>query len=135
MSLFNKGFSMLPTRSLFNKLGQSGRSLFNKGVGAARQFSSGLGQASKLLGDVSREGDKVLNNPDVKTLARQVGAGGFLGGLSGLTGGAASGSALLGKASLATNPATYAGQSPARAVSSALERAKSLGSQSKNMFM
>ena len=124
MSLFNKGFSFNPVRTLFNK-----------GLGASRQLSSALGQGSRFLADVSREGDKALSSPDVNRLARQVGAGGLLGSARGLTGGASTGSSLLGAASLALNPATYSGQSPAGAASSALERARSLGGQTKKLFM
>jgi hypothetical protein len=41
----------------------------------------------------------------------------------------------LGRASQASNPSSYAGQSPAQAASSAIERAKSLGGQAKNLFV
>ena len=97
--------------------------------------SGGLGRASRALGSAASEGDKLLSDPAVQGLARQVGAGGLLGGARGLTGTAGSASAILDRASQATNPSTYRGQSPAAAASSAIERAKSLGSQSKNLFM
>ena len=135
MSLFNKGFSFNPVRTLFNKGVGAGRSFFNKGLGASRQLSSALGQGSRFLADVSREGDKALSSPEVNKLARQLGAGGLLGSARGLTGGASTGSSLLGAASLATNPATYSGQSPVSAASSAIERARSLGGQTKKLFM
>jgi len=135
MSLFNKGFSFNPVRTFFNKAVGRGQSLFNKGVGVSRQLSSALGQGSRFLADVSREGDKALSSPEVNKLARQVGASGLLGSARGLTGGAATGSSLLGSASLALNPATYSGQSPVSAASSAIERARNLGGQAKKLYM
>jgi len=137
MSLFNKGlFSRFrPNTALFSKAAGVGRSLFNKAPAALRSFSSGLGRASQILGQAASGADKAISNPEVKALARQVGAGGALGSLSGLTGAAGSASALLGRASQATNPATYRGQSPAGAASSAIERAKSLGGEAKQLFM
>ena len=136
MSFFNKGlraFSSAP--SLFNKVGGGLRGIFNKAPMVARQVSSGLGQASRTLGSAASQGDRLLSDPAVAGLARQIGAGGLLGGARGLTGSAGSASALLGRASEATNPSTYAGKSPAAAASSAIERVKSLGSGAKNIFM
>ncbi len=129
MSLFTKGlFSRIrPAASLFNKAGMVGRSLFNKAPAALRSFSSGLGQAGNLLGQVSAEASK----PEVRALAQKVGLGGAVGGLGGTAGSA---SALLGSASRASNPSSYSGMSPAAAASSAIERAKSLGGQAKQVF-
>jgi len=76
-----------------------------------------------------------LSDPAVNKLAQQAGLGAMVGGARGLTGGAGSASAFLGNASRATNPSTYKGQSPAAAASSAIERAKSLGGQAKNLFV
>ena len=136
MSIFNKGlraFTSAP--SIFNKVGGAARGIFNKAPMVARRFSSGLGQASRALGSAASQGDKLLSDPAVQGLARQIGAGGLLGGARGLTGTAGSASALLGRASQATNPSTYSGQSPAAAASSAIERVKGLGGQAKNIFM
>jgi hypothetical protein len=136
MSFFNKGFrafSSAPT--LFNKISGGARGIFSKAPMVARQISGGLGQASRALGSAAARGDQLLSDPAVAGLARQLGAGGLLGGARGITGTAGSASALLGRASQATDPSTYAGQSPAAAVSSAIERAKSLGGQAKNIFM
>ena len=47
MSFFNKGFSLSPVRSFFNKTAGGARSLFNKTPGAFRAISGGLGQASR----------------------------------------------------------------------------------------
>ena len=128
MSLFSKGvFSRFRPQSLFNKAGGIGRSLFNKAPGVLRSISSGLGQGSKLLGDVSA----AASQPEVQGLARKLGVGGAVGGVGGTAG---SVSSLLGRASMATNPATYAGMSPAGAASSAIERAQSLGGQAKQLF-
>lgn len=129
MSLFTKGLfrRFRPNTSLFNKAGMVGRSLFNKAPAALRAFSSGLGQAGNLLGQVSAEASK----PEVRALAQKVGLGGAVGGIGGTAG---SGSALLGSASRATNPSSYSGMSPAMAASSAIERAKSLGGQAKQLF-
>ena len=136
MSFFNKGFSSFSrVPSLFNKVSSTGRSLFNKAPMFLSNVSGGLGRASRALGSAASQGDKLLSDPAVQGLARQVGAGGLLGGARGLTGTAGSASAILDRASQATNPSTYRGQSPAAAASSAIERAKSLGSQSKNLFM
>ena len=112
MSFFNKGFSFSPVRSFFNKTAGGARSLFNKTPGAFRAISGGLGAASRAVGAAAREGDKLLSDPAVNKLAQQAGS-----------------------ASRATNPSTYAGQSPAAAASSAIEKAKSLGGQAKNLFV
>ncbi len=129
MSFFNKGFQAFRSApSLFNKVGGGARSLFSK-------VSGGLGQASRALGSAASQGDRLLSDPAVQGLARQIGAGGALGGARALTGSAGSASALLGRASQVTNPATYSGQSPAKAASSAIERSKSLAGQVKNMFI
>ena len=136
MSFFNKGFrafSSVP--SLFNKVSGGARSIFNKAPQAFGALSGGLGRASRALGSAAAQGDALLSDPAVAGLAKQVGAGGLLGGARGITGSAGSASALLGRASQATNPATYSGQSPAAAASSAIERAKSLGSGAKQLFM
>ena len=133
MSFFNKGFrafSSVP--SLFNKVSGGARSIFNKAPQALGALSGGLGRASRALGSAAAQGDALLSDPAVAGLAKQVGAGGLLGGARGITGSAGSASALLGRA---TNPATYSGQSPAAAASSAIERAKSLGSGAKQLFM
>tara|TARA_R110001606_G_scaffold343217_1_gene491776 strand:- start:3913 stop:4320 length:408 start_codon:yes stop_codon:yes gene_type:complete len=135
MSFFNKGFSLSPVRSFFNKTAGGARSLFNKTPGAFRAISGGLGQASRALGGAAREGDRLLSDPAVNKLAQQAGLGAMVGGARGLTGGAGSASALLGRASQATNPGTYSGQSPAAAASSAIEKAKSLGREAKNLFV
>ena len=135
MSFFNKGFSLMPVRSFFNKASGGARSLFNKTPGAFRQLSSGLGAASRAIGRAAAEGDKLISDPAVNKLAQQAGLGGFVGGARGLTGTAGSVSQLLGSASRATSPETYSGQSPAGAASSAIERARSLGSQAKNVFV
>lgn len=135
MSFFNKGFgafSRVP--SLFNKVSSGARSLFNKTPMALSAVSRGLGQASRSLGSAASQGDRLLSDPAVAGLAKQIGAGGLLGGARGLTGSAGSASALLGRASQATNPSTYAGQSPAGAVSSAIERAKSLGGEARKFL-
>jgi len=135
MSFFNKGFSFSPVRSFFNKTAGGARSLFNKTPGAFRALSGGLGAASRLAGSAAREGDKLISDPAVNRLAQQVGLGGLVGGARGVTGSLGSASQLLGSASRATNPATYSGQSPAAAASSAIERSKNLGAQAKNMFV
>jgi len=129
MSLFTKGLfnRFRPNTALFNKAGAVGRSIFNKAPAALRRFSAGLGQAGNLLGQVSAEASK----PEVRALASKVGLGGAVGGLSGTAGSA---SALLGNASRASNPSSYSGMSPAGAASSAIERAKSLGGQAKQLF-
>ena len=135
MSFFNKGFGALSRgRSLFNKAAMGGRTLFNKAPMALSALSRGLGTASRRIGDVSAQGDKLLSDPAVANLARQIGAGGLLGSARGVTGRGASASALLGRASQATNPQTYSGQSPAQIASSAIEKARSLGGQTKNLF-
>ena len=90
---------------------------------------------SRALGSAASQGDRLLSDPAVQGLARQTGLGGLLGGARGLTGSAGSASALLGRASQASNPSSYSGQSPAQAASSAIERAKSLGGQAKNLFV
>ncbi len=136
MSFFNKGFSHLrAVPSLFNKVSGGARNIFNKTPTAFRAISSGLGQASRAIGGAASQGDKMLSDPALANLARQAGLGGALGGARALTGGAGSASALLGRASQATNPSTYAGQSPAAAASSAIERARVLGGQAKNLFV
>jgi hypothetical protein len=136
MSFFNKGFQFgRSVPSIFNKVGGGARSIFNKTPSAFRALSGGLGQASRALGGVASQGERLLSDPAVAGLARQIGAGGLLGSARGLTGTAGSASALLGRAAQATDPATYAGKSPAAAASSAIERAKSLGGQAKNLFM
>ena len=136
MSIFNKGFKAFSSpSSIFNKVSGFGRSIFNKAPSALRSISGGLGQASRALGSAATQGDRLLSDPAVQGLARQVGVGGLLGGARGLTGTAGSASALLGRASQASNPSSYRGQSPAMAVSSAIERAKSLGNQTKNLFV
>jgi|TARA_R110000822_G_scaffold20922_1_gene66636 hypothetical protein len=135
MSFFNKGFSLMPVRSFFNKASGGARSLFNKTPGAFRALSGGLGQASKVLGDASAAGNKLLSDPAVNKLAQQAGLGGLVGGARAGTGSLGSASALLGSASRITNPSSYAGQSPAGAASSAIEKVKSLGGQAKNLFV
>lgn len=135
MSFFNKGFSFSPVRSFFNKTAGGARSLFNKTPGAFRAISGGLGAASRAVGAAAREGDKLLSDPAVNKLAQQAGLGAMVGGARGLTGGAGSASAFLGNASRATNPNTYAGQSAAGAASSAIERARGLGKEAKNLFV
>ncbi len=135
MSFFNKGFNLSPVRSLFNKSVGGARSLFNKTPGAFRQLSSSLGAASRAIGGAAAQGDKLISDPAVNKLAQQVGLGGLVGGARGVTGSAGSASALLGSASRLTNPDTYRGQSPAGAASSAIERAKKLGSEAKNIFV
>lgn len=135
MSFFNKGFSFTPVRSFFNKASGGARSLFTKTPGAFRALSGGLGAASRAVGRAAAEGEKLISDPAVNKLAQQAGLGGFVGGARGLTGTAGSVSQLLGSASRATNPDTYRGQSAAGTVSSAIEKAKSLGSEAKNIFV
>jgi hypothetical protein len=127
MSLFNKGLMRFRPSSLFNKAAGVGRSLFNKAPAALRSFSAGLGQAGNLLGQAS----SAASQPEVRALANKVGLGGAVGGFGGSAGSA---SALLGRASQASNPSSYSGMSPAAAASSAIERAKSLGGQAKQLF-
>ena len=125
--LFNKGIGALSRgRSLFNKAASGGRSLFNKVPMALATLSRGLGTASKRIGDASAQGDKLLSDPAVSNLARQIGAGGLLGSARGVTGTGASVSSALGRASQVTNPKTYEGQNPAEIASSVIEKAKSL---------
>ena len=131
MSFFNKGFNLSPVRSLFNKSVGGARSLFNKTPGAFRQLSSSLGAASRAIGGAAAQGDKLISDPAVNKLAQQVGLGGLVGGARGVTGSAG----LLGSASRLTNPDTYRGKSPAGAASSAIEKAKKLGSEAKNLFV
>jgi len=136
MSFFNKGFRAFSSApSIFNKVSGGVRGIFNKTPSALRGLSSGLGRASKALGSAASTGDRLLSDPAVSGLAKQLGAGGVVGGARGLTGSLGAGSALLGRASQLTNPSTYSGQSPAQAASSVIERAKSLGSQAKNSFI
>ena len=95
MSFFNKGFSSFSrVPSLFNKVSSTGRSLFNKAPMFLSNVSGGLGRASRALGSAASQGDKLLSDPAVQGLARQVGAGGLLGGARGLTGTAGSASAI-----------------------------------------
>jgi len=137
MSFFSKGFNTLGRRAggFFNKVGGQARGIFSKAPAALGRISGGLGQASRALGSVASQGDRLLSDPATQALARQIGAGGFLGGARGITGSAGSASALLGQASAATNPSSYSGLNPAQAASSAIERAKSLGGGAKNLFM
>ncbi len=135
MSFFNKGFNLSPVRSFFNKASGGARSLFNKTPGAFRALSGGLGQASRAIGSAAAQGDKLISDPAVNKLAQQAGLGGFVGGARGVTGSLGSASSLLGRASQLTNPSTYKGQSPASAASSAIEKAKSLGKDAKNIFV
>lgn len=135
MSFFNKGFSLMPVRSFFNKAAGGARSLFNKGPGALRQLSGGLGQASRVLGAAASEGNKLLSDPAVNKVAREAGLGGLLGGARGATGSLGSASALLGSGSRLTNPDNYKGMSPDQAAGSAIERVKSIGGQAKNLFV
>jgi len=136
MSFFSKGlraFSSAP--SIFNKVSGGVRGLFNKAPAALRGISGGLGQASRALGSAASQGDRLISDPAVQGLARGIGAGGLLGAARGLTGSAGSASAILGRASDASNPASYSGLNPAQAASSAIERAKSLGGATKNLFV
>ena len=107
MSIFNKGLRAFSSApSFFNKSAGFARSIFNKAPSALRGISGGLGQASRALGSAASQGDRLLSDPAVQGLARQ-----------------------------ASNPSSYSGQSPAQAASSAIERAKSLGGQAKNLFV
>jgi len=136
MSFFAKSLRGLQSGGgIFNKIGGAARGIFSKAPMVLRGVSGGLGQASRALGSVASQSDKLLSDPATQALARQIGAGGFLGGARGLTGSAGSASALLGQASAATNPSSYSGLNPAQAASSAIERAKSLGGGAKKLFM
>ena len=132
MSFFNKGFSMMgsPVRSFFNKTAGGARSLFNKTPGAFRALSGGLGAASRAIGSAADTGNKLLSDPQVAGLARGTGFGGALDAGRALTSQAGRLSGGLAGASRATNP-DVAGS----AAASAIEKARSLGSQAKNIFV
>jgi hypothetical protein len=135
MSFFAKGlrgFSSAP--SIFNKVSGAARGIFSKAPMVLRAVSGGLGGASRAIGSAAAQSDRLLSDPAVQGLAKQLGAQGLVGGARGLTGSAGSVSSLLGRASQATNPSTYSGQSPAAAVSSAIERGKSLGKEARKFL-
>jgi len=125
----------MPARSIFNKVGGSAQSFFNKAPSALRQFSGGLGSVSRGLGRIAAQGDSVLNDPSAQRLARDIGLGGAFGSLRGATGAAGSASSLLNRASQITNPSTYGNKSPYANASSAIEKSKSLARDSGKMFM
>ena len=135
MSFFNKGLMRFRPVSLFNKAAGVGRSIFNKAPQALARLSGGLGQASRSINAITKGVDSAVSNPEVRSLARSVGAGGVLGGIGGLTGTAGSVSSLLGRASQATSPSSYSGMSAAGAAGSAVERAKALGGAAKQLFV
>tara|TARA_R100000541_G_scaffold21294_2_gene31241 strand:- start:2021 stop:2422 length:402 start_codon:yes stop_codon:yes gene_type:complete len=131
MSLFNKGAGFGgAARSFFNKGAGGAKSFFNKAAGGLRSVSGGLGMASRALGSAANTGNKLLSDPQLVGLARGTGFGGALDAGRALTGSAGRASSGLGAASRATNP-DVAGS----AASSALERARSLGGQLKNIFV
>jgi len=130
MSFFTKTFA--PSVSgLFRKASSGGRSLFSKAPRFLSEVSRGLSSGSRLLGDVGRKADTIINDPAVQGLASKVGLGGALGQLKMGSQALQTGSAGLGGVSKFVNPETYAGQSPVRIAQNVIEKAspvaKSIG--------
>jgi len=124
MSFFNKGFQALggaSAPSFFNKVAGGARSLFNKAPQALRSFSSGLGQASRALGSAANTSNRLLSDPQISGLAKQIGAGGALGTARGVAGNVGQASSLLNRVSKESNP-DMAGS----VASSAIEKARSV---------